>query len=171
MGLILGNPHNPLKTAVYLHLQSPSWEANRFSANQEIPRILWIPKVHFRLHKCPPLVPTLSQINPVRASHPTSWRPILILSPYLRLGFPSAHFPSGFPIKPCKHLFSPPHVLHNPLISFFFIWSPEYYLVRSEDQWAPHYLVFPTPPLPRPPLLNSLAVHNYTYSLWPNGVY
>ena len=80
-------------------VQSPSWEANWFAASQEIPRISWNPKVHYRTHKRPPPVPILGQTNPVHIPHPTSWRYILILSTHLRLGLPSGLFPSGFPTK------------------------------------------------------------------------
>ena len=51
-------------------VHSPSWEANWFAASQEIPRILWNPKVHFRTNKRPPPVPILGQPYPVHI--PTS---------------------------------------------------------------------------------------------------
>jgi len=76
--------------------QSPSWEADRFSASKEIPSILWNPKVYCRIYKSPPPVHILNQIDLAHASHLTPWRSILILSSHLRLGLPNGLFPSGY---------------------------------------------------------------------------
>ena len=47
--------------------QSIFWEANRFSASQEIPHILWNPNAHYRIRKFQPPVPIPSQLDPVHA--------------------------------------------------------------------------------------------------------
>jgi len=76
-----------------------SWEANWFSVSQEMTRNLCNPKVHYRIHMCPPPVPILSQLDPVHALtlHFLKIHINIILHP--RLGLPSGLFPPSFPTK------------------------------------------------------------------------
>ena len=114
--------------------QSPYGEANWFSASQEISRILWNPKVHYRIHNCPPPVPILNQLNPV---HTPTYH---LLKIHLNIILPSTpgssmwslplRFPHQNPVYP-----SPlPHTRYMPCLSNFFstLWS-EQYLVSNTD--------------------------------------
>jgi hypothetical protein len=87
---------------------SPSWGAINLAATQELPSISWNPKVQYRIHKSPPLVPILSPINPIHIIpsylskmhfnivHPlTSWSSQWSLSFWL-----SHKYPISIPILP-----------------------------------------------------------------------
>jgi hypothetical protein len=81
--------------------QSSSWEANRFSTSQEIPRILWNSKVNYCIHNARHLSLSWASSTQSIPPHPNSWRSalMLVLSSHLRLRLPSGLFPSGFPTK------------------------------------------------------------------------
>ena len=93
--------------------QSLSWEANRFAAGQEIPRILLNPEVHCRIHKCQPPVPILSQINPDHSSHQISWYPSQYYPPIHAWVFQEISFPKVSLPKLCLQL-SSPHTFYMP---------------------------------------------------------
>ena len=98
--------------------QSPSWEANRFSASQEIHPVSWNPKVRCRIHKCPPPVPILRHVDPVH--FPTShflkihFNIILPLNPgppklFFSLRFPHQNPVNASPLDRTRYLHRPSH--------------------------------------------------------------
>ena len=129
--------------------QSPSWEANSFSANQEYGTPRFITTFAGALHL------SLYCARSVHTSNPTFGRLIVILSSHLRLVLPSGLFPSCFPAKTLYPLILSSHlslglpsglfpsglstkILNATHLSpirpkcfapiFFFIWWPEWYL-------------------------------------------
>jgi len=66
-----------------------------FQPVKKIPHISW----NLKVHRCPPPIPILSQLNPVHTPTSHFLKIILILSSHLCLGLPSRLFASGFPTK------------------------------------------------------------------------
>ena len=144
--------------------QSPTGESNQFSASQEIPHILWSPKVQYHIHKCPPPVPFLTQLDPFH--NPTSH----FLKIHLNIFLPSTpgspkwslslRFP---PPKPCIRLSSTPIRITCPdhLIIFYSITrtilGKEYRSLSSSLCSFPHSLV--TSSLLGPNILLILIFH------------
>jgi hypothetical protein len=96
---------------------SPFWEARNPSASQQNPCLLWNLKVHYHVHKSPPLIPALCQKKPIQILTPYCFKIhfniILPASP----GLPSGISPSHFLTKISMNFSSLLSVLYSPPIS------------------------------------------------------
>ena len=88
--------------------------ANRFAVSQKILRILWHLKVHYLIHKCPPPVPILSQLDPahIATSHFLKIHLNIIIPPtpwvFQVISFPQVSSPKS------RIHFSSPHTCYMP---------------------------------------------------------
>jgi hypothetical protein len=114
-----------------------SWQANIRPATQEIPNIVCNPKLHYCVHKSPPLIPILSQINPVHTT--TSYLSKLHFN--IVLVFQTVSFLLAFPPKPCIHCSSPPCMLHAMPIESSLVWTFCLYLLKITSYEA-QYVIF-----------------------------
>jgi len=126
--------------------QSHSWKANSHWASQEIPWLLWNPKVHYSVHKSLPLVPTLSWKNQSTPSHLISLRSIVILSSHICLGLPFR-----FSNQNTVYI---PHISYACYMTIHFIVLGLITLaifMRRTSYEVPHYVVFSSFPQLTPP--------------------
>jgi hypothetical protein len=68
-------------------------------ASRETSRLLWNPNVHYRSHKSPPLVPILSQLNPVQTFTPSFLKNSLKIFPPSAARFSNCTLTSMFSTK------------------------------------------------------------------------
>ena len=129
----------------YFMQQTPSWEANQFSASQEIPRISLL---HAQVPAtCP--YPEPAQSSPYTL-HPTSWRSILMSSSHLCLGLPSGLFPSDLPTKTLYTPLLSPNTCYMPHNLTLLDFITQTMLGEEYRSFSSSLYSFSTPLLPRP---------------------
>jgi len=102
------------RSTAHPSMEQSSWEASNYSGSQKIPRLLWKQKVHYHAHNSPPIIPILTQMNPVR------------------------HFPPYFPETKSNIILPSPRRSSGWFVPFRF---PDRNFKRMQKQWK--YLIIP----------------------------
>ena len=102
-------------------MEQSSGQANSFSASQEIPRILWNLKVHYRIHNSPPPVLIMGQFNQTHGSLTPNLQDPLYITLQPALGHPSGLISL---LKSCIYFFLK-YMLYVPTTSLFLTSSSE----------------------------------------------
>ena len=102
---------------------TPSREANKSPADQDISCILWNLNVHYRVHSSPPHAPVLSQISPDHALFTICFNSILTSKSLSSKWSLAQSSPPPPPNEFLKRFCSPPHVLHaqTHLVFIYFV--------------------------------------------------
>jgi hypothetical protein len=180
--------HPLLQYCDLLHLtnsmeMSPSWEATSHAATQEFPNILWNLRVHYHVHKSPPLVLMLRQIKSVQTTPsyfsnihfniihpPTSWSSWWSLSFWL-----SHQYSICIPLLPHScYLHCPPYPcwLHH----FNYTWQrvqvmkllimqfcpTSYHFIRLWSKYSPQHPVLRHPQSMFLPLMSETMFYTHT---------
>ena len=130
--------------------------SNSSSSSQEIPHILRSTKAHYRIYNSLPLVPTLSQINPVHVLRTKLLMIHFNIILHLQLGLTRGLFPSHFCTKTlCASLLSQMFHMLCPLHSFSLI---------TQTIFSEQCTLFSSPlsPLSSEAQISSLAPHFMT---------
>jgi hypothetical protein len=117
---------------------SPSWEVANLSDTQAFPKILWIPKVYYRVHKSSPLVPVLSQMNPVDSTP----------SYFYKIHFNIILLPTSRSFSWSLFLW---HSYQNP-VSILLLSNARYIPFPYHSPWLDHWVKYQS--------------YNFTRSLW-----
>ena len=102
-----------------------------------VPHIVWNPKVNCPVHKSPPHVHILRQINLVHTLPSYFFNIYFNIIPPFTCRSSKWIFPSGFPPKPCRHI-SSAHTSHMLRPSHSSLYTSPEYLVMSTEREVAH---------------------------------